>query len=595
MKYVSLGIDLGTTNSAICFAYTDRRVKTQLIDVPNSKSGGILPSCVKYLSRDEVEVGVSAYDTRWQPSVAYSMKRHMTEGASYKKHIIAENGEEFDVTPIEVGSKVLKHLIDYAEDVLGIDNVNVKAKYTITVPAYFNEVARFNTVEAAKMAGIDEEMLALINEPTAAALSYGITARSRREKILVYDLGGGTFDVAMLTIERGRDNKPTFTVTNCDGDDNLGGDDLDNEIAKFCTKLICEKISNEFGVEIEPEQLEDSKGYRKIVLNCEKIKKLGQGVATVKFDINTLGLNPEISNEIIAKNGSEVIGLNVSFDLVKEISDRILVEPTTRIIDNLLMKEDTSRLSSMVMIGGSTKGDELIESIEERYPDLVINNTADPDRSVAIGASIYTEMILNDEANRLSDVIQLPIGVLSLIDGKQGLDRVISQNSKIPVSATRNYSTLSRDQDGLDIQVYQGKSPYVEDCIQLGTLKVKGLQEVAKRKEEYLEGDSIPFSIKLNVNVSGILTATVTCFDETWVGEISRLASGVKEEKQQPKSKEAFIKKRQINLIKQMVSEEELDSVLEQYEEEFAKGMKNASKFISDLRNKGKFETTNLF
>ena len=605
MKIVSLGIDLGTTNSAITYCSNNGGMEYRLINVPNSKNGGILPSCVKYISKDSVVVGQTAYVERWKPSVVYSMKRHMVEGDNYRHKVVAEDGSEFEVSPIDVGAEVLKHMKTFAEDFLGVDGEEVVAKYTITVPAYFNEVARYNTIEAGVRAGIPKENIVLINEPTAAALSYGSRGRKSRERVLVYDLGGGTFDVAILDITRGSDGKPKFTVRTCAGDDNLGGDDLDLQIAeeiitRCVKKLNLELSENGSSIRLSEKAFREDCNLKKRVFSAEICKKEGR-TTTVSVPLSEINMNESQKDEIESTLGKNyVIKVNITNKDIKKLSDKVLIEPTTKIIDQLLNESQSLAVNKMILIGGSTKGDELLESLEEYYPDMIINNTSDPDRSVSIGAAIYTEMCSSGEGDRLQDVIQLPIGVLSIDEnGKQYVNKVIRQNSRIPATSTKSYRLLTPDQDVITVKVYQGRSTIPDDNIFLGELVVDDLQkyqeeyqnELQKRGEDH-EGALLSVEINLSVNVSGILKAVVGINGHIFEGVINRLASG----KKSSSSKNDSIKRRQLGTIKSLVPEEELDSVIEQYEEKFKISIKEAASFIKELKDKyNSLSETNFF
>ena len=595
-RYVSLGIDLGTTNSAITYCYTDKGSKiTKVLNVPNSKSG-ILPSCVLYHSKDSYEVGLSAYENRWKPSVVYSMKRFMELGDNYKVDVIAENGDRFQESPIDVGAKVLKAMKDFAELSLGINGDDICAKYTITVPAYFNEIARFNTVEAGIRAGIPKENITLINEPTAAALSYGSGNVRRREKILVYDLGGGTFDVAMLEITNGAKGHE-FVVSCCDGNDKLGGDDLDTAVGLFILDKAIEKLNEDLKNAGSDCKCEVNPNFNKECEAFKHIMHLGEGckksqtttTVTVYFNEDILGDNYGIVKEILTEN--YMCKINIPFEEIENISQKVLVEPTVEIIENLF-KQCRSVPKKMILIGGSTKGPELIEGLEEALPQLIISNTSDPDRSVAIGAGIYTEMCVNGDSDKLKDIIQLPIGVCSLEGNRRVVSPIIRQNSRIPASGFETFQVLSRDQEELTAYVYQGRSSNPDDCIYLGELRIDNLQEIIKKSNEELP----KLQVALMVDLSGLLSAYVMIGEHTFHAKINRLAAGSKEKV----SKESAIKSRQINTIKSLVPEEMVSKYLEEYEKEYAKGRKEASVFIKKIKDEfsdsdSRFRPTSLF
>ena len=622
MKTVSLGIDLGTTNSVITYCFNNGAMEYNILKVPNSRNG-ILPSCVEYLSKDACVVGQTAYESRWKKSVSYSMKRHMVEGDNFKQKIIAEDGSEFEVSPIDVGAEVLKHMKNYAEQYLGIDGKEVTAKYTITVPAYFNEVARYNTIEAGVRAGIPRDDIVLINEPTAAALSYGSRGKKNRERVLVYDLDGGTFDVAILDIIKDSNGKPKFEVKNCAGDDNLGGDDLDCAIADLIIEKAVEKMNNSLeesgsNLKVNEEMFKRDVDYKKRVFNAETCKKELKSI-TVSIPLAEIALGDNLGLVADCLGDDYVIKINIVEKDIRRLSDKVLIGPTTKIIDKLLLESSSIKPNKMLLIGGSTKGEELVDSLEDYYPNLIISNTSDPDLSVSIGAAIYTEMCQQGEDNRLQDVIQLPIGVLNVDDnGREYVNKIIRQNSKIPVNSTQIYRTLSDDQEAISVKVYQGRSTNPDDNIYLGELVVDNLQKFRDEKIEKIKDDIandrlsdgmkeklqaikagkeendlgiLDIEITLSVNVSGVLKAAVGINGHIFVAKINRLAAG----KEKKMTKEESIKNRQINNLKSLVPKSDLEQVLKDYELAFEKGIKEASAYVKKIKTKYDFENTEYF
>lgn len=439
------GIDLGTTNSLV--AYVPKGLKqAQIISVRGQR---IVPSVVHYNEHGVAAVGAYAKEQLLSSPqrTVYSIKRLL--GKSYSDlsqenldmgyRIVADtldNKVNVQIgsqvyNPIEVSAEILKELKTQAEVAL---NARVE-QAVITVPAYFNESQRQATRDAGKLAGL--EVLRIINEPTAASLAYGIQSKAVGN-ILVYDLGGGTFDVSILHIEDG-----VFEVLATHGDTLLGGDDIDRAIVNYWIEQAAPaEIGNfaELRHWAESAKIalsENSRGKFTHALNPEK---------QVELDYDTLAL---LAEPILQKTWNSV---------KKALSDAGL-------------KSD--QIQEVVLVGGSTRYPRIAEKLSEEFPKSHINNQINPDEVVALGAAIEADVL---DGNR-SDVLLLDVTPLSLgIETAGGLmDVLIPRNSKIPVRVGREYSTSVDAQINLMVSVYQGERELVDENRKLGSFVLGGI------------------------------------------------------------------------------------------------------------------------
>lgn len=442
---IVVGIDLGTTNSLV--AYVPKGLKqAQIISVRGQR---IVPSVVHYNEHGVAAVGAYAKEQLLSSPqrTVYSIKRLL--GKSYSDlsqenldmgyRIVADtldNKVNVQIgsqvyNPIEVSAEILKELKTQAEVAL---NARVE-QAVITVPAYFNESQRQATRDAGKLAGL--EVLRIINEPTAASLAYGIQSKAVGN-ILVYDLGGGTFDVSILHIEDG-----VFEVLATHGDTLLGGDDIDRAIVNYWIEQAAPaEIGNfaELRHWAESAKIalsENSRGKFTHALNPEK---------QVELDYDTLAL---LAEPILQKTWNSV---------KKALSDAGL-------------KSD--QIQEVVLVGGSTRYPRIAEKLSEEFPKSHINNQINPDEVVALGAAIEADVL---DGNR-SDVLLLDVTPLSLgIETAGGLmDVLIPRNSKIPVRVGREYSTSVDAQINLMVSVYQGERELVDENRKLGSFVLGGI------------------------------------------------------------------------------------------------------------------------
>ncbi len=370
------------------------------------------------------------------PNTIQSIKRHM--GTDYKVEI---EGKEY--TPQEISAIILQHLKSYAEDYLG-DTVD---KAVITVPAYFNDAERQATKDAGKIAGLEVERI--INEPTAAALAYGIDKADQDQTVLVYDLGGGTFDVSILDIGEG-----TFEVVATAGDNRLGGDDFDEVLINY----MVEEFKKENGIDLS----QDKMALQRLKDAAEKAKKDLSGVTQTQVSL------PFIT---AGDAGPLHLEMNITRAKFDELSSDLVertMEPTRKALRDADLS--ASEINKVILVGGSTRIPAVQEAIEKeigKEPSKGVN----PDEVVAAGAAIQGGGVLQGD---VKDVVLLDVTPLSLgIETMGGVTtKLIERNTTIPTSHSQVFSTAADNQTAVDIHVLQGEREMAQDNKTLGRFQL---------------------------------------------------------------------------------------------------------------------------
>ena len=459
-KEVILGIDLGTTNSVVSYMQEDGKVKV----IPNPEGHNTTPSVVSFKANGEEIVGDSAKrQIVTNPDTVYSIKRKM--GSDYKVKINCINKS---FTPQEISAKVLAYMKKYAEDNIGHE---VK-KAVITCPAYFNDAQRQATKDAGTIAGLD--VVRVISEPTAAALAYGVE-NDKDQKILVFDLGGGTFDVSILDIGDG-----TYEVISTSGDSELGGDDWDHAIQNW----LLSEIKKETGVDLSSNKM----ALQRLKDESEKAK------ITLSSSLEAIITLPYIAmNENGPVNFETKLTRAKFEDLTRDLLRRC-EDPVRKALADA--KLSASDLHEVLLIGGSTRMPcvvELVKRMLGKQPNMSVN----PDEAVSIGAAIQGGVIRGD----LKDIVLLDVTPLTLgIETMGGvMTPLITRNTTIPTTKSQVFSTAADNQPAVDVVVYQGERPMDHDNKMLGHFKLDGIRP-ARRGEPRIE---VTFSIDVNgiVNV----------------------------------------------------------------------------------------------
>jgi molecular chaperone DnaK len=464
-KEVIIGIDLGTTNSVVSYMQPDGKVKV----IPNPEGHNTTPSVVAFKASGEEILGDAAKrQAVINPDTVLSVKRLM--GTDKKIHISILNK---DFTPQEISAKILAYMKKYAEASLG----HPIKKAVITVPAYFNDAQRQATKDAGQIAGM--EVMRIINEPTASSLAYGLETK-KSGKILVYDLGGGTFDVSILEIGDG-----TFEVIATSGDNHLGGDDWDDVLAKW----IQEQIRAQHGV-----TLSDKMALQRFKEAAEKAKiELSGQLETV------------ISLPFIGQTSSGPINFESKItrakfqDMTKHLLKRTEEPMRKALKDAQLTAND---IDEILLIGGSIRMpavQELVAQIMGKKPNLSVN----PDEAVSIGAAIQGAVLSGDVKDVvLLDVTPLTLGIETL---GEMMTPLITRNTTIPTTKSQIFSTAADNQPAVDIMVYQGERPMARDNKLLGHFKLDGIKP-ARRGEPRIE-------VTFSIDVNGIVKVTAKDLD----------------------------------------------------------------------------------
>ena len=426
-----IGIDLGTTNSAVA-VLEGGEAKI----ITNPEGNRTTPSVVSF-KNGEIQVGeVAKRQAVTNPNTISSIKRHMGE-VGYKVDV---EGKQY--TPQEISAMILQYIKGFAEDYLG-EKVE---KAVITVPAYFNDAQRQATKDAGKIAGLEVERI--VNEPTAAALAYGLDKTDKDEKILVFDLGGGTFDVSILELGDG-----VFDVLSTAGDNHLGGDDFDNKIIDY---LVAE-FKKENGIDLSTDKM----ALQRLKDAAEKAKKDLSGVTSTQISL------PFITASQSGPLHLEMTLTRAKFDeLTVDLVERTKIPVRQALKDAGLSQ---SEIDEVILVGGSTRIPAVVEAVRKETGKEP-NKSVNPDEVVAMGAAIQGGVITGD----VKDIVLLDVTPLSLgIETMGGVfTKLIDRNTTIPTSKSQVFSTAADNQPAVDIHVLQGERPMAADNKTLGRFQL---------------------------------------------------------------------------------------------------------------------------
>ncbi len=461
----TIGIDLGTTNSVVAVMEGGKPTV-----IANAEGTRTTPSIVGFTKTGERLVGqLAKRQAILNPDKTIaSIKRHM--GEDYKKNIDGK-----DYTPQEISAMILRKLADDASTYLGEKVTSA----VITVPAYFNDAQRQATKDAGKIAGLD--VLRIVNEPTAAALAYGLE-KDKPEKVLVFDLGGGTFDVSILEIGDG-----VHEVLSTSGDTHLGGDDFDEKIMKW----ICEEFKKQEGIDLS----NDKQAMQRIKEAAEKAKCELSSVFETTINL------PFITADA---NGPKHLDLTLTRAKFEELSYDLL-ERCKKPVEQAIKDAGISKsdINEVVLVGGSSRIP-AVQQLVKDYTGKDPNQSVNPDEVVAVGAAIQAGVL----AGEVKDIVLLDVTPLTLgIETLGGvMTPLVPRNTTIPVSKSQVFSTAEDNQTAVDIHVLQGERPMARDNKSLGKFLLDGIP-AAMRGVPQVE---VTFDIDANgiVNVSAKDKAT---------------------------------------------------------------------------------------
>ena len=437
-----IGIDLGTTNS--CVAVMEGG---DAVVIPNAEGNRTTPSVVAFSKDGERMVGqVAKRQAITNPDrTVISIKREM--GTDYKVDI---DGKKY--TPQEISAMILQKLKADAEAYLG----QTVSEAVITVPAYFTDAQRQATKDAGKIAGLN--VLRIINEPTAAALAYGLEKGKEDERILVFDLGGGTFDVSLLEIGKDDDGFSTIQVQATNGDNHLGGDDWDQKIIDW----LVSEVKNKYGVDLSKDKI----ALQRLKEAAEQAKKELSSSTSTSISMQYLAMTPDGTPVHLDETLTRAHFEEMTSDLLGRCRT-----PFNNVLHDAGIS--VSDIDHVVLVGGSTRMPAVKELVKELTGGKEANQSVNPDEVVAVGAAVQSGVIKGDR----KDVLLIDVTPLSLgIETKGGImTKLIDRNTAIPTKRSEVFSTAEDNQPSVLIQVYQGEREFARDNKPLGTFELTGI------------------------------------------------------------------------------------------------------------------------
>lgn len=494
-----IGIDLGTTNS--CVAVLEGG---EAKIIPNPEGGRTTPSVVAFKKGEKIVGDAAKRQAITNPNTVSSIKRLM---GSKKK--VELDGKKY--SPEEVSAMILSYMKDYAESYLG----EKVTKAVITVPAYFDNAQKQATKDAGKIAGLDVERI--VNEPTAAALAYGLDKQDKNHTILVYDLGGGTFDVSILELGDG-----ICEVKATAGNNKLGGDDFDERIIDYLAK----EFKKENGIDLT----KDKMAMQRLKEVAEKAKKELSGVTSTQVSA------PFISQ---GEDGPLHLDVNLTRAKFEELIHDLIEETLTPVRQTLKdAKIKASDIDKVLLVGGSTRVP-LVQEMVKKELNQEPSKEVNPDEVVAMGAAIQGGVLTGE----INDIVLLDVTPLSLgLETLGGIMTVlIDKNTTIPTSKKQVFSTAADNQPAVDIHVLQGERKMASDNKTLGNFQLSGIPAAPRGVPQIEVTFSIDANGIVNVKAKDLGTGkeqdiTITASNNLTEEEIEKMVRDAKENEEKDKA-----------------------------------------------------------
>ena len=485
-KKIAVGIDLGTVNSCVG-VFQNGKVEI----IANDQGNRTTPSMVAFNDNERL-IGDSArnqassnpkntiYDAKRLIGRKFSDSSVQQELKNLSYNVIKTSDDKTEIevqykgeckkfTPEEISSMILTKMKDVAESYVGCD---VK-QAVITVPAYFNDAQRQATKDAGAISGL--EVLRIINEPTAAAIAYGLDKKcSKEQKILIFDMGGGTHDVSLLVIDEG-----VFEVIATSGNTHLGGSDYDNRLVDYCKQEINKK--HKIDVTNNP------KALRRLKTACETAKKILSSSMNTTVEVDSLADGIDFSINITRAKFEELC-----MDLFKSG-----IEPVDKVLKD--GKVGKGEIDEIVLVGGSTRIPKVQQLLSDYFNGKELNKSINPDEAVAYGAAIQAAILSGDSTECLSDLVLLDVCPLSLgIETAGGvMTPIINRGTTIPTSKEQTFSTYADNQPGCSIKLFEGERALTKDCNLLGSFELTGIPPAPRGVPQ--------IKVKIEVDANGIV------------------------------------------------------------------------------------------